>query len=291
MPRIDELVSADSANVPVALEILNDFDGDVVPTFELGGTLFEGLIDCCAELFGRLDAHDDGRLNDLGTTLGVSREHLLALIKGRADGPGADEARAIWYEMRSRQAQRFVLLLLYRYYRWGIADLIRMRVTPVAGYARLQAEAVALLWLFNDTPGLASDWLHTALSEGGGVRFYRETQRDLVRLMERDRLLSFYERGSGSFQHVRMASAVPGLRIGEEGTQLRDQEVDLDDIGSYVRRSLWFMSAQVPIFASVSRVLAGTCDEWDERRGHFNRRWESLWRLMESRYPLPEDAE
>lgn len=291
MPPIDELVSADRVNTPVAIGVLAAFHVDVVPTFELAADLFEGLIRNGAEAFARLDANDEERLNGLSAALGVTAERLVNLVQGPEGQPGVEGARTLWNAMRSRQAQRLLLLLLYRYFRWGVSDLIRLRVTPVAGYARLQAETVALLSLFDETPALASDWLRASLTTDGGRKFFRQTQGDLNRLMAREGVANFYERGSSSFQHVRMTSAVPGLKIGDGATRLQDQEFDPDDVGSYIRRSLWFMSAQVPIFASLARVIGGQGAVLEQQRGDFNQRWAALWQLMETRYPLPNDVE
>ena len=104
--------------------------------------------------------------------------------------------------------------------------------------------------------------------------------------MTRYRLNAFYERGSGSSQHVRMASVVMGISLTDMGTQLRDQEIDPDDPGSYLRRALWFLSAQVAVFAALDECAPEVrCDGWSARRDDFGQRWALLWRLLEERYP------
>jgi hypothetical protein len=48
MSRIDDLVQADAANTPLALELLRTFDPTTVEVFELAGELFETFIGCYA---------------------------------------------------------------------------------------------------------------------------------------------------------------------------------------------------------------------------------------------------
>ena len=83
----------------------------------------------------------------------------------------------------------------------------RLRFTPVLGYLRVQAEACGPLRLFVEEPDRAEGWVRASLSEGGGRRFYGQTQAALRTIMTRYGLNPFYERGSGSSQHVRMTSA------------------------------------------------------------------------------------
>lgn len=287
MAPLDELISADAVNVPTARHILQEFDPDLVPVLELASELFDQLFAYSASGFGERDAADDDELERLRLTLRLDMAQMLELVRGDAPVATADAPRTVWRRMQARKAQVFVLLLLYRYFRWGVTDLLRLRVTPVTGYARLQAEACALIRLFASAPEYAQQWLGIR-SDGDGTRFYRASQTELRRIMEAEGLAPFYERGSGGFQHVRLMSAVPGLTLTEIGTQLRDQEIDPTDLGSYIRHCLWFASAQVPIFASLSRVLPNASGLWNDRQLEFGRRWAALWRKMEQRYPISD---
>lgn len=293
MSRINELLQADAANAPIAIDLFRAFDPGTIETFEVAGELFEAFNRCAAESFSELDAANDLQLVTIAQNLGLSRNELIAELRSDTTRPEVDRARTLWKAIGARSAKRFVLLLLSRYFRWAVADLLRLRVTPILGYGRLQAEACALLRLFVEEPDRAEEWLRTTLSEQGGRRFYKQTQRSLTTIMTRYRLSGFYEQGSASSQHVRMTSAVLGLSITDMGTQLRDQEIDPEDPGSYFRRALWFLNVQVTVFASlVDSVPEVRCDGWDNRRQGFGRRWAMLWRLLEQQYPQdpPEDS-
>jgi hypothetical protein len=284
--RIDELVEADAANVPVALDLLRSFDPAAVQMFELAGELFEMFNACAAASLSELDAAADRELVTVAANLGLTRDELIAEIRSDSARAEVGRARTLWKAIGGRHAKRFLLLLLSRYFRWGGAELLRLRVTSVLGYGRLQAEACGLLRLFIDEPDRAEEWQRATLSEGGGRRFYSQTQGTLRTIMTRYGLNAFYERGSGSSQHVRMTSAVLGLSITDMGTQLRDQEIDPEDPGSYFRAALWFLSAQVAVFASLGDCVPEVrCDRWAAAHEDFGRRWAALWRLLEERYP------
>lgn len=290
MTRIERLLETDAANAPVAIELLRSFDPATVQVLEVAGELFESFNACAAASFSELDAADDRELVTVAEKLGLTREDLIAAIGSNNASPEVVRARTLWKAMGARHAKTFLLLLLSRYFRWAVADLLRLRVTPVLGYGRLQAEACGLLRLFVEQPDRAGEWVRASLSDGDGRRFYRQTQAALRTIMTRYGLNAFYERGSASSQHVRMTSAVMGLSITDMGTRLRDQEIDPDDAGSYFRRALWFLSVQVIVFANLAECVPEVrCNGWPERRDDFARRWAVLWRLLDERYP--DDAE
>lgn len=290
MTRIDELLQADAANTPVAISLLSAFDPTTIEAFETASELLEAFSRCSADIFSQLDADADRRLAAIAETLGVSRDELIAQIRLDVRSADIDEARALWNAMGARYSKKIVLLLLSRYFRWGVADLLRLRITLVLRYGRLQAEACALLRLFVDEPRRAEEWQRTSQTEGGGRRFFNETRGSLRTIMDRYRLSNFYERGSASSQHVRMGSAVSGLSITDEGMQLRDQEVDPGNPGTYIRKALWFLSVQVTIFMNLLDAVPDVqCGEWQDRRRAFADNWARLWQLLEQRYPL--DAE
>lgn len=290
MTTTDELLRADSTNVPIALDLLRSFDPATSTVFETADGLFAAFNRCAAESYSHQDAADDERLAALANGLSLSRDELIERIRSDESLSPIDEARTTWNAMGARYSKKIVLLLLSRYFRWGVADLLRLRITPVLGYGRLQAEACALLRLFVDNPRRAEEWQRTSQTEGGGRRFFNETRGSLRTIMDRYRLSNFYERGSASSQHVRMGSAVSGLSITDEGMQLRDQEVDPGNPGTYIRKALWFLSVQVTIFMNLLDAVPDVqCGEWQDRRRVFADDWARLWRLLEQRYPL--DAE
>lgn len=290
MTTINELIRADSTNAPIALDMLRAFDPETDAAFETADGLFAAFNRCAAESFSRQDAADDQLLVTIADGLSLSRDELIARIRSDESLQAIEEARLAWNSMGARYSKKIVLLLLSRYFRWGVADLLRLRITPVLGYGRLQAEACALLRLFADDPRRAEEWQRTSQTEGGGRRFFNETRGSLRTIMDRYRLSNFYERGSASSQHVRMGSAVSGLSITDEGMQLRDQEVDPGNPGTHIRKALWFLSVQVTIFMNLLDAVPDVqCGQWQDRRRVFADDWARLWQLLEERYPL--DAE
>jgi hypothetical protein len=224
MKRIAEILDADAVNARAAIEILRAFDADLIGSFETAGELFGRYNDCTGESFSALDTQEEQQLYAIAKSLGASPEELIRRL-GTAEG-GLDEARALWQAIRVREAKRFVLLLLHRYFRWGLSNMLYLRVTPVLGYGRLQAEATALLRLFLDEPRRGEEWLGTGLTGAGGRKFYRATQDSIRKLLKQLGLEGEYERGSAAYQHVRLNSAHRGLSITDEGAELRDQEFD-----------------------------------------------------------------
>jgi hypothetical protein len=283
--RIREILDADAVNARAAIEILSAFDADLIGVFETTGELFERYNDCAGEAFSAQDDRINDQLSDIARDLGVSPDELITRIK--AGDPAQERARALWQSL-GVHPRRFVLMLLHRYFRWALASLLYFRLTPVLGYQRLQAEALGLLRLFFDEPSRAEQWLRTGLSNAGGRKFFNDSKKTVNETVKRYRLSGEYERGSAAYQHVRVNSAMRGLSITETGTQLRDQEIDPDDLGSYYRISLGLLSTQAKVFAGLADAVPDVqCEGWRDRLVEFARRLDRLWRMLEERYPLP----
>ncbi len=285
MRRITEILDADANNAKAALEILRAFDADLVDVLETVGELFERYNACVGDSFSSLDQQGEQELYAAAKKLGVTPEALIDRMNGT--DPDFQESRGPWRAMRVREAKKFVLLLLHRYFRWGLSNMLYLRVTPVLGYGRLQAEATALLRLFLDDPQRGEQWLRTGLSEEGGRKFYKATQGSIRKLLKQHGLEREYERGSAAYQHVRLNSAHRGLSITDEGAELRDQEFDPKRPAGFYRIVLWFLSVQVKVFAALlTAVPEVRCDGWRDRVEAFARRVDALWRLLDKRYPL-----
>lgn len=105
-----------------------------------------------------------------------------------------------------------VASLCARMFRWGITDLLRGRTTSAFGYARQQAEAVALVHLFRVEPGAARQW-YEINSDALGRQFHQTYNRKLMALLDQmDGMRETYEKGSGHALHVRIPSALRGYR-------------------------------------------------------------------------------
>jgi hypothetical protein len=288
MTRIEEILQADAIIARAAIEILKAFDSDLLGTIEAAGGLFEAYNDCVGASFSDLDSEGDRRLSAIAERLGSPPADLIRRL--RTDEAGRDEARTLWQAMKVREAKKFALLLLHRYFRWGLSNILYLRVTPALGYGRLQAEATALLHLFRDEPSRAEEWLVTGLSEEAGKKFYKATQGTIRELLKRHGLTGEYERGSAAYQHVRLNSATRALSITDAGTRLADQEFNPDRPGEYYRVVLWFLSVQVKAFAALlTGVPEVQCDGWRDRVEVFARRVDALWRVLERRFTLEDE--
>ena len=96
MSRIDELIEADSANVPVSRDLLRTFDPATMEVFEIADELFETFNRCAAETFSALDAADDRELQAIAAHMGVSRDQLIGETRSNNARPDVERARTLW---------------------------------------------------------------------------------------------------------------------------------------------------------------------------------------------------
>jgi hypothetical protein len=292
MPTMNELLQADAANADVAKDILRALDPTFLSAFETSGDLFEQFNRCASQVLAAGDQDDDNALQAIAQRLGLNRDELLQRIKNGDLTDAIVEARQRWESMSVRQAQRLVLLLLHRYFRWGVTDLLRFRVTAAAGAGRLEAEAVALVRLFRDEPATATQWLQAGLDDAAGRRFHNQTRQALAGFIAGFGLEVAYERGSSSAQHVRIGSAVRGVNITDEGTVLRDQEIDPERAYGYLLFAWWMLTVQAKVFAALRdtfRETAENCEGWRASVNTFIREVDRLHAVLRERFP-DEDA-
>ena len=292
MPTVDELLRADAANVDVAQDILRELDQTFLSAFETAGSLFEQFNRCASQALAAGDENDDNALQRIAQRIGVDRDELLRRIKAGDATADVVDARQRWASMSARQAQRLVLLLLHRYFRWGVTDLLRFRVTAAAGAGRLQSEAVALVRLFRDEPVRATQWLEAGLDDAAGRRFHNQTRQALAGFIAGFGLELAYERGSSSAQHVRIGSTVRGVNISDEGTLLRDQEIDPEQPYGYLLFAWWMLTVQAKVFAALRdtlREVAENCEGWRASVNAFIREVDRFHGVLRERFP-DEDA-
>jgi len=98
------------------------------------------------------------RFDAAAAELEISGPELLASIRQPVDElehPAISAARGIDHDMSLIIAQRTLLQLCYRSYRWGLTDLRRLRLTASAGFLRMQTRVVPMLT--RALPALATD--------------------------------------------------------------------------------------------------------------------------------------
>lgn len=286
MSAIQDLLEADHANTANSVDALQQFSPDL-----------PGALDCAADLIDQFIRHVAAALDDseelragsaITDELGVEPEQLRELLNDEKPAVGKiEEARTIWRRLYTRQARRVLLLLLQRHFMWAATDLLRMRLTPVLGYCRQEAEAIALLVLVRDRPDLGIRWLHVRTDEEG-VTFFREMQHGVRSTLKRLKLNDAYERGSGAALHVRFASAVLGLSFDRQPNEiwLGFQEVRPNESFQYYLDALGFLSVQVRVVRALGEAFPEVTDpSWLRAVNHFTRKVAALWEELSRQFP------
>lgn len=251
---INDLLDADSTNVECAKQIIRQLDPSILELF-----------DNAAEMY-----------TTFGRCLGQS------------------PVFANTASVRANAARTIVALSCHRQFMWGVTDLFRTRMTPALGYARQQAESVALLHLFRDEPNAAVEWSEIQ-TDKQGKGFYQVRQPQLRATMQKLGLAAAYECGSNAALHVRLrsvASALSCRRPGERsprdggGISLGFQEFEPADPFRYYLVVLYFLHTQVRVFESLTLAFPEAYDPiWSERVRRFSACFQAVREGMTTKYP------
>ena len=164
--------------------------------------------------------------------------------------PSIAEARTIWHALRARQARHLLLFLCWRHFRWGATDLWRLRLTAAAAYLRQQAEALALMRLFQRDHLTGAAWMAMRQAPDG-QRFARDTQSRVQSILREIGLDHTREPGEPMALHIRLASAVERLwRMPGTAAVLAD-DVDLSDLFAFHVATVHFLRVQERILTNV----------------------------------------
>jgi hypothetical protein len=163
-----------------------------------------------------------------------------------------------------------VLLMIQRNLRWCLGDLVKGKVTSCYTALRQQAESVGLVALFLKDPALFERWLNLKTSQDGG-RFFRETQKNLKRVLEELSLWEVYDRGSYEGVHVRSIQMFRSYFMLDPSESSRtmlvtDSDLDLDSLDRFCRDAAHVMSAEVLLFKALGKIFpeAGALGWTDE---------------------------
>ena len=186
-------------------------------------------------------------------------------------------------EVLQSLARLMLLELVWRAYRWGLMDLRRFRLTPAAGYVRVEAESVALLLLFRERPDLAERWMNP---NEDMLNFFHQTQPDVKRFLEQHKLKSAYEQGSAIAQHARFASVARGIRIRAGDVQVLDQEFDPEKPVTFHLGLAYFLRIQKRIFDVLPLVFVGLHDDTEFKTAvaEFDALEKKTWWVLERKY-------
>lgn len=225
--------------------------------------------------------------NKTAEELGIDGWALFDIVRKPSNPAGEDpritKARGIDKAVSQALARRTLLQLLWRAYRWGLTDLRRLKLTATAGYMRVEAESIALLLMFQDKPELAERWLNP---NENMVKFFRETQGDVKKILEKRKLTLAYEHGSAVAQHARFASAARGIRIEQGDVHVLDQDFEPEQPVSFHLGLAFFLRMQKRFFDLLPMVFLGLQDD-DEFRtalAEFTSLEDKTWWAMERKY-------
>lgn len=182
--------------------------------------------------------------------LDATDDELRRRVESDDVTPPIAEARTVWHALRARQARHLLLFLCWRHFRWGATDLWRLRLTSAAAYLRQQAEALALMRLFQRDHTAGAAWMAMRQAPDG-QRFARDTQSRVQSILREIGLDHTREPGEPMALHVRLASAVERLwRMPGTAAVLAD-DVDLSDLFAFHVATIHFLRVQERILTNV----------------------------------------
>lgn len=268
MAMLEEFGEAETYNFRESQKALESYHRGAIETMEFAGDLFEAL----AEEF---TAHcrlpeAQAEVNAWLESIDGPAEQLVALLEqaelvGSIDsGDPAKKAKEGIATAWSDYARTLLIMRLHRDYVFGLADLLRLRLTPAIGYLRLQSETIGLLSLFTEDERLALDWMN--LVKGGGKEFFQRTQSRLREKLRSLGLDSYYEQGSEWALHSRVFGLAGGVaNAPDEGpgtVSLSYQELGGDTEGLFTW--VWYYLDAHKKFAM---VVVGELPELRETNG------------------------
>jgi hypothetical protein len=291
MSEIEKLIEADAENISHSRRILFGFDPELTSALDTAAEMFITFSRCIEG--GEEDSKDLSTLKQCSEELGVDQEKLIEIIESKSDNnPVLARARLAWFSIYGRRVRGIIFLLLQRQFMWAVTDLLRMRLTPVIGYARLEAESMALLLIMKRDPSIADSWMKLTSDEAGKA-FYKKSQGQIVRELEKINLDATYEMGSGASLHVRFMSAIRSFSLknepGKSVIWLGYQELKPNNGTNwfnYFLAVLSFLRTQERILRTLGDAFPEVSDPfWFERVRIFARTVDSLWQKLERTFP------
>ena len=276
--RIERVLAADDANSKISPKLIAQLHPAAAAHFELTDDMFRLLLE---KVDSRQDA-EDSTLAAMASEMGLTEDALVVRLSTR-DVMVPEDAREAFQRLRALRVVRLLVLAVERYWVFGATDFHRLRVASAGGYLRLEAEASAFVTLFLRNPALAIRWQSLGTRDEG-KRFFRETQGDVLKVLEAVNLRSTYDISSGGSQHVRMASLVRSMPDSGE-SRLRGQEFDVDDPYSFHLALAYFHRTQSRVLFALGQALSlGEDREWNAAMLKFEEQTNVIWNALEARY-------
>lgn len=244
--QIDGLLDCDKGNIEQTRQALLDIHKDSLRA-----------VDECADLFHRIGVlyGESGEFDKHNPTVqrwfkgkgGDPEQNLTSLRQAKLIGTveGADldaEAKAALERIDSVMARTYLLLRLGRDFLFGVTDLLRLRITSIHGYIRIQTESAAIIALSGakDCGEFGTDWLHAYDSENG-IKFYRKYHHS--RILPKLKDLGLYDRfnsGSNIALHSRIGGVLGGIVSGQKNAKPGEIRLLYQEETSAVVIFYWF---------------------------------------------------
>lgn len=239
--KIDELAECDKDNLAESKRALLKLHAESLSTTDACATLLERI----GVSFGESCDYDkyNQQVNDWvkgqsgGAEQNVSLLEQAKLIGKVAGHDPVAEAQDALYKGNSVIARLYLLLRLERDFLFGLSDLLRLRVTSMFGYLRVQAETVAILTLSATDSAIAVNWLNPK----EGKKFYKKHHNRIIDKLRQLGFHDYYEEGSNTSLHSRVGGVAPGILIGgKKETSTRQVRLTYQEIDDPVILFLWF---------------------------------------------------
>lgn len=291
MSEIDKLIEIDGENTLNSRRILTAFDPELSSVLDTAAGMFTTFSRCIEG--GMEESKELSMLKQCADEMRVDEEKLIEMIESKSNSkPILNRARLAWFSLYARRVRGIIFLLLQRQFMWAVTDLLRMRITSVLGYTRLEAESLALLLIMKKDANIADRWMKLT-SDKEGKAFYKRFQGHIIRELKNISLDTAYEIGSGVSLHVRFASAVRNFSLeskpGKSQIWLGYQEIKPKDRFSqfiYFLQVLSFLRTQERIFRALGDAFPEVSDPiWFTRVDIFARTVNSLWQKLEKTFP------
>jgi hypothetical protein len=284
MPTVDDLLRADASCAAESAVVFRHLCEETVAASDLALRLYEIARRCAAT--EKAIAASVGKLSEFAEVLGVPADALTVMAKQDA-APGEDpriaEARQVWSGFWAGRAVQALLELCARYFRYAITDLRRFRLTASNGYLRLEVESLALMALFRTRFDFAHAWLDPHSDQR---KLFHKMQPQVKKWLREHDFTVTYDIGSWVSQHVALASARTGIRIGDATVEVLDQEFDPTEPASFHLGIAYFLRIQKRIFELLPVVFEElVADEEFQSALHDYRTVEDkVWWVHERKY-------
>jgi hypothetical protein len=239
--KIDGLADSDKDNLAESKRALLALHADSLSATDECADLLERI----SVLFGEGCGYDkyNQQVNDWVKRQSGGAEQTASLLEqakliGHVEGDDpVAEAQDALHKGNSVIGRVYLLLRLERDFLFGLSDLLRLRVTSMFGYLRVQTETVAILALSATDSAMAVNWLNAK----EGKEFYKNHHHKIVDKLRQLALYHYYEDASNTSLHSRVGGVAPGIIIGgKEATPKRQVKLTYQEIDDPVILFLWF---------------------------------------------------